>query len=90
MALIMPPDVPAIVEPAVAPLIVAQDVALEFKDGGAVWVHILTRHSISDGSEAFRREAIICWTSSDFIRARAWTASILRVPDEMMIHVGKH
>jgi hypothetical protein len=76
MALIMPPDVPAICEPASAPMIVCNAVAMEFRKGEAVWIHLLTKHCLGDMGKEFRREAVLCFTMSDFIACRDWVVGL--------------
>lgn len=72
MTLIRPPGVPIIVEPAIAPSIVTNDVAIEFRPDGVVWVHCISRHC----HQEFRREAVLCFTGPDFRRARDWVVSL--------------
>lgn len=75
MALFLPPDVPAICEPMMAPLIVTNSVALEFMRD-AVRVHVLSRHCLGEGEREFRREAVLCWTLRDFMTARTFARGV--------------
>lgn len=75
MPLFMPPDVPAICEPVMAPLIVSNSACLEFTRD-SVRVHILSRHCLGRGEQEFRREAVLCWTVGDYMAARNFSRSL--------------
>lgn len=75
MALILPPEVPAFIEPIPAPLIVANAAAIEYSRD-YVRVHILSRHCLGKGKREFRKEVTLFWTASDYAGVRQFSQSI--------------